>query len=79
MPDPLEKGCEMMPEVKIDVDLACEECGKALDGTDKGGGEIAVVPCEKCLESAKDDGDSEGYDRGYEDGYKEGEAEASDA
>ncbi len=57
-----------MAEIKVEVEVWCE-CGEGLCGqssTHPRGRGIIVAPCEKCLETANEEGDDEGYNRGAE-------------
>lgn len=58
-----------MPEVLIDIDLVCAQCGSSLTGKVESGRlcqEIVVEPCAKCMDDAAQEGFLEGYDKGSE-------------
>jgi hypothetical protein len=68
-----------MPTLPLEFEVYCGKCGAGLCGNctegktpGRGAPLIKVDPCEKCLENAKDEGDTEGYERGLADGEKEG-------
>jgi hypothetical protein len=64
-----------MPEVSVEIEVWCNECGEGLCSESTGGSAAVYVnPCPKCMAQAEDTGDATGYDRGYADGmddYKE--------
>lgn len=53
----------------FDIEVTCEKCGDALDAETRNrrGAEdvlIVVTPCEKCMDSAHE----EGFDKGFKEG-----------
>jgi len=75
-----------MPEVSVNVEVYCARCGDGLcnqtEATttyNRREPSFRVDPCEKCLEVAKDEGDSEGYERGRAEAEAEMESEVNDA
>ncbi len=74
-------GCEVMPDVTIDVEVYCAICGEGLcnqtesvTGPVRQQPQFRVEPCERCLEQAQ----TEGYDKGWAVGYEEAEDEIED-
>lgn len=56
-----------MPEVTVDVELYCGQCGAAICHLGSGrrnSNIIDVDPCDNCLKDAE----QQGYDQGYSDG-----------
>ena len=55
-----------MPEITVEIWCSCGNglCNQA--STDKYGTGIIVEPCEKCVETARDEGHDAGYHEGYE-------------
>jgi len=71
-----------MPEMTVQFEVFCAKCDAGLcnqtserrrTSYSRQDPAIEVEPCEKCLEGAKEEGDSEGYDRGRADGLSEAE------
>lgn len=69
-----------MPEIEIDIELYCERCGAGLCNQaasartrTRNYPSFRIEPCQRCLETARD----EGYDKGYDKGLAEGRAEAA--
>lgn len=54
----------------LDFAVYCGNCGAGLcDDTDVSqGNRVKVQPCEKCIESAREEGDAAGYQRGLDEG-----------
>lgn len=51
------------------ITLVCAKCGAELEtrlSSKKSEIEIAVYPCERCMDEARAEGRGEGYDEGYE-------------
>jgi len=46
--------------VEVDVRVYCT-CGEELDGVTDNAGDVIVDLCQKCIDSARDEGYSEGY------------------
>jgi len=70
-----------MPTFPVDFEVFCA-CGHPMcadsntrESRHRAMPQVVVAPCPKCLQKAKDEGDSEGYDRGYEDGKQEASRE----
>lgn len=62
-----------MPAFDVEFEVWCS-CGEGLcnqANTDtpfrRSGLHVTIEPCEKCLDNAKEEADSEGYGRGYKD------------
>lgn len=57
-----------MPDITLDIEVRCGDCGANLDVEVEGGfrhvPEFIIEPCESCIGSAR----SEGYDEGYQEG-----------
>lgn len=73
---PTVKG-DITTEVEIEVEIYCMRCGAGLCKQSKAGNThgrnapfIEVEPCEKCLETAKEEGRNEGYSEGVEEATK---------
>lgn len=71
--------------MSVEIEIECSGCGESMDTTTSvskwGDVRVIVAPCEKCLESAKEDSESEGYARGKvegnEEGYERGKTDAA--
>ena len=66
-----------MPELKVDIQVWCSKCSTGLcSGSQVDGLSIYVDPCDVCLATAREDGESSGYDEGklagYDQGYSDG-------
>jgi len=66
-----------MPTVEVEIEVWCS-CGEGLcrqttTGRTNGRGQeyFTVEPCNKCLESATEDGKKDGWNEGYEAAQKE--------
>lgn len=59
----------------------CEQCGHNVDFVQEGDN-VAVAPCEACLErvtdSAAENAWNDGYEAGYNEGYEEGKESNED-
>lgn len=63
-----------------ELDVQCSDCGSWLKIVSYGSKEVAVEPCERCLEAMRDegyedgysDGEIDGHDQGYDEGYEAG-------
>lgn len=53
-------------EICFACDVRCAECNTRLDGDYKTG-DIIIIPCEVCMDRAKDNGLDEGYEKGKRD------------
>jgi len=49
-------------EAIFDMDVFCEECNEKIGGYFHGG-DVYAVPCEKCLDAAREEGRQEEKDR----------------
>ena len=63
-----------MPEISVNVEVFCASCGQGLCGmtsvkNHRGGDALEVEACDKCIESARD----EGYEAGYAQAEKDKE------
>jgi len=72
-----------MPEFTVEFEVYCGKCGAGLCNNSRGelkrgGPRVTVDPCEDCLTSAKDEGDTAGYNRGLDEGFAKGERSAFD-
>lgn len=73
-----------MPEIEVQVEIWCS-CGEGLcnqstPGKDRHGDpKITVEPCQKCLDSARDDGRESGREEGYKEGKDDGYAEGRES
>lgn len=63
-----------MPEMSVEFDVYCS-CGNGLcnqtevKAPDRGFlWTVTIVPCEVCLDDAKEEGHSAGFDEGYDKG-----------
>lgn len=70
-------------DVDIDFEVFCARCGAGLcnqsdtrSSHNRNYPQVTVEPCDKCIETAKDEGYDKGYEKGYESGLKDGAAEA---
>jgi len=57
-----------MAEITVVYEAVCEKCGAFLDvktRDGRGGPEIVVTPCEKCMKTAREAGSTGAYDEGY--------------
>ena len=73
----MDSGGDVMPEVRVDIEVWCDSCGEGLCSESRGGqGSIHVNACEKCMdtavEEAVDEAQSAGYAEGTEAGKREG-------
>ena len=65
----------------MNIDFVCHHCGAALE---EGGrlypkaGEVYIVPCSDCLDSADKRGFNRGHDEGYGYGLEAGEQAVRD-
>ena len=66
--------------VDVDFEVYCSECGRGICDhvTEANGITIRIIPCEKCIKSAEENGFSDGYDEGYREGYARGVADELD-
>ena len=57
-----------MPTVEAEFEIYCT-CGAGLcfNVTEDRNNKVVMSPCEKCIESAKDEGYREGYDQAEKD------------
>lgn len=67
-----------MPEFTVSFEVYCGKCGAGLCNNSRGEERrgtlrVTVDPCEACLASEKDEGDTEGYNRGLDEGFAKGE------
>lgn len=69
-----------MPEVTIDVEVYCADCGEGLCSQTesvrsyrRGEPQFRVEACKRCLEVTRDEGYEEGYSKGQKDATIEDE------
>lgn len=71
-----------MPEISVNIEVFCAKCGEGLcNQTEftttryRGEPSFRVMPCERCLAEAHDDGYNEGHDKGFEQAREQYESE----
>jgi hypothetical protein len=72
-----------MPEISVDIEIYCAKCGagicNSVQSQRKHNKEVFVVePCDKCMETARDEGYEEGETHGYKAGVADAESSAPD-
>jgi len=58
-----------MSDITVDLDFECDECGAAMEPTQKNSGTVYFPPCAKCMQAARD----EAWEEGRDDGLREAE------
>ena len=53
-----------MPEVRVEIEVWCDDCGEGLCSISRGEfGGVRVGACPKCIDQAYDNGHDEGYEK----------------
>ena len=59
--------------MEIKLTLVCDECAFEVYGAMDEDGQVSIVPCETCIEDAREAAYDHGKEVGYDEGLEEGE------